>query len=135
MPLTWREKLDRPTEPKRTRLDKPFAGVPAGAVLYVSTPRELDRVLRAVPAGTTIDIATLRERLADVNDADATCPVTTSMFLRIVAEAALDDVVDGAAWEDITPFWRAIDPDSPLAGRLSCGRELLRDRRVQDTRP
>lgn len=135
MALTWREKLDKPAEPKRTRLDKPFAGVPAGSVLYVSTPRELDRILRAVPAGTRIDIATLRDQLADVNDADATCPVTTSMFLRIVAEAALDEVADGAAWDEVTPFWRAIDPDSPLAGRLSCGRELLRDRRDQDTEP
>lgn len=51
MALTWREKLDKPAEPKRTPLDKPFAAVPAGSVLYVSTPRELDRILRAVPAG------------------------------------------------------------------------------------
>jgi hypothetical protein len=132
MALTWREKLDRPAASKRTRLDKPFAGVPAGAVLYVSTPRELERVLRAVPAGTAIDVAALREQLADANDADATCPVTTSMFLRVVAEAALDEVADGAGWEDVAPFWRVIDPDSPLAGRLSCGRELLRDRRDHD---
>src|SRR5690606_24381401 len=85
-------------------------------------PRELDRILRAVPAGTTIDIATLREQLADANDADATCAATTSMFLRIVAVAAPDEVADGAAWDEVTPFWRAIDPHSPLAGRLSCGR-------------
>lgn len=133
MALTWREKLDRPVAPKRTRLEKPFAGVPAGSVLYVSTPREIEQIVRTVRPGTTIDIATLRDHLAEVNDADATCPVTTSMFLRIVAEAALDEVADGAAWEEITPFWRAIDPDSPLAGRLSCGPELLRDRRDQET--
>jgi hypothetical protein len=135
MALTWREKLGKPAGPKRTRLERPFAGVPAGSVLYVSTPRELDRLLRAVPAGTTIDIAALREQLADVNDADATCPVTTSVFTQIVAEAALDEVAVGAAWDEVTPFWRAIDPDSPLARRLRCGRQLLRDRRGQDTEP
>lgn len=135
MALTWREKLDRPDAPKRTRLEKPFAGVPAGSLLYVSTPRELDRILRAVPAGTTIDIVTLRAQLADANDADATCPVTTSMFLRIVAEAALDEVADGAAWDEVTPFWRAIDPDGRLAGRLSCGRELVRERLDQESGP
>jgi hypothetical protein len=124
MPLTWKEKLNRPQEPKRKRLDRPFAGVSAGAMLYISTPREIDVLIGALPEGETLDVP---------NNADATCPTTTAIFLRIVAEAALDQIGDGADWHDVTPFWRVIDPDGPIAGRLSCGREAVRDLRLQES--
>jgi hypothetical protein len=75
----------------------------------------------------------LRRRLAEANNADATCPTTTAIFLRIVAEAALDQIGDGADWHDVTPFWRVIDPDGPIAGRLSCGREAVRGLRLQES--
>jgi hypothetical protein len=132
MALTWHQKLERPATPKRTQLEKPFAGVHAGEMLYVSTPREIDRIVRGCPPGTTLAVTALREQLAEVNDADATCPVTTSIFLRIVAEVALVELADGAAIEDVTPFWRAIDPDAPLAGKLSCGRDFIRERRAEE---
>jgi hypothetical protein len=133
MPLTWKEKLNRPQEPKRKRLDRPFAGVSAGAMLYISTPREIDGLIGALPEGETLDVPELRRRLAEANNADATCPTTTAIFLRIVAEAALDQIGDGADWHDVTPFWRVIDPDGPIAGRLSCGREAVRDLRLQES--
>jgi hypothetical protein len=133
MPLTWKEKLNRPQEPKRKRLDRPFAGVSAGAMLYISTPREIDGLIGALPEGETLDVPELRRRLAEANNADATCPTTTAIFLRIVAEAALDQIGDGADWHDVTPFWRVIDPDGPIAGRLSCGREAVRGLRLQES--
>jgi|LakMenEpi09Aug11_1017355.scaffolds.fasta_scaffold01236_2 hypothetical protein len=133
MPLTWHEKMSRPHDPKRRRLDKPFAGVSAGAMLYISTPREIDVLIGALPEGETLDVPELRRRLAEANNADATCPTTTAIFLRIVAEAALDQIGDGADWADVTPFWRAIDPDGPIAGRLSCGRDMVRNLRLQES--
>lgn len=132
MALTWHQKLERPEAPKRTRLEKPFAGVQAGEMLYISTPREIDRIVRGCPPGTTLEMTALREQLAEADDADATCPATTSIFLRIVAEAALVELADGAAIDEIAPFWRAIDPDAPLAGKLSCGREFIRERRAEE---
>ncbi len=133
MPLTWHEKLNRRRDPKRKRLDKPFAGIPAGEMLYISTPREIDGLIGTIPEGETLDVTELRQRLAEANNADATCPTTTAIFLRIVAEVALDEIADGADWSDVTPFWRVIDPDGPIAGRLSCGREAVRDLRLQES--
>lgn len=132
MALTWHQKRDRPSEAKLTRLGKPFAGVPAGALLYVSTPREIDAIVRACPSGATMEVVDLRDRLAHANGADATCPVTTSMFLRIVAEAALEELAQGAGLDEVAPFWRVVDPDGPVAGRLSCGRRFVRDRRADE---
>jgi hypothetical protein len=103
-----------------------FAGIAPGSVLYVSTPQRLDAELRTVPPGTTTTVAQLRERLAAVNDADATCPTTTAIFLRIVAEAALEQHAAGAPLDEVTPFWRVVDPDSALARKLGCGSRLHR---------
>jgi hypothetical protein len=74
MPLTWKEKLNRPQEPKRKRLDRPFAGVSAGAMLYISTPREIDGLIGALPEGETLDVPELRRRLAEANDDDGDIP-------------------------------------------------------------
>lgn len=35
---TWASKLAKPRHIKRVLLDAPFAGVPAGAMLFVGTP-------------------------------------------------------------------------------------------------
>ncbi len=62
------------------------------------------------------EVAKMRQFLAKVHHADATCPVTTGIFLRIVAEAAYEEYLEGK--QDITPFWRVIEPDSILAKKL-----------------
>jgi len=134
-PGTWTGKLQRSRSERRTVLTAPFAGIAAGSVLYVSTPQRLDAELRRIPPGGTVTVAELRRRLADANDADATCPVTTAMFLRIVAEAALEEHASGTPLEDVTPFWRVVDPASDLASRLTCGPGFISRRRLEETQP
>jgi hypothetical protein len=63
----------------------------------------------------------MREDFAMAHKADATCPMTASIFARIAAEAALEEMEDGKPVDKITPFWRLIDAKSPIAKKLSCG--------------
>jgi hypothetical protein len=49
------------------------------------------------------------------HDADYTCPVTAGIFLRIVAEANFEKLQQGKSLEDITPFWRVVEPNSTLS--------------------
>lgn len=128
MALSPREKYDRYTTAHTKVLDAPFAGVPAGARLHISTPRDLEAQIRTIPAGTTIDVATLRAEIAARHDADATCPVTTAMYLRIVIEIALDELArDSDA--DVAPFWRVVEPDSAIARRVDGASDLIADLR------
>jgi hypothetical protein len=128
-PTDWRTRLRDGAAPRRVVLEAAFAGVPAGHTLFVPTPGLLaDRIL-AIPEGGTLEMRTLRDALARAHGADATCPVTTALFLRIVAEAAWDDLQDGTPLDRVIPFWRAIDPASPVAARLRCGPDWIRDRR------
>lgn len=127
--MTARQRLEAPSQPRRRRLRAPFAGVPAGSLLYVSTPRLLTARLRRIPVGELMSVAELRDRLAAENAADTTCPVTTAMFLRIVTEVAMADLRAGAPIEDVTPFWRVLEPDGPITARVDGAAEVVSGQR------
>ena len=101
-------------------------------VLWAATPADIAKLLTKSKPGETLSIPDLRSKIAAQMKADAACPVTTSMFLRIVAEAALEDLEAGAPADKVTPFWRAIDPNTPLAAKLSCGAAGLARLRKSD---
>lgn len=105
-------------------------GVPAGAKLLISTPTEIDAYVRAIPSGETRDVHALRADLAKRHKADTTCPMTTGIFARIMAETALEQIAAGAKETDVAPFWRLIDPKSPLAAKLTCGPDYIVHRRA-----
>ena len=126
---TWADKK-RTKPPHTVTLDKDFAGIPAGSRLLISCPVELEGYLREhVPAGTTKEIQQVRRELASLHGADATCPVSTSIFLRTVAEAAWDEIEGGKATTDVAPFWRVIDPKSPMAQKLRAGSQWIEQQR------
>lgn len=118
---TWAAKKQaRP--PHTVTLDKDFAGVPAGSRLLISCPLELEDYLRRrVPPGTTKAVQQVRRELAELHGADATCPVSTAIFLRVVAEAAWDEIEAGRPVTEVAPFWRVVEPGSPLAKKLRAG--------------
>jgi hypothetical protein len=119
--LTWQQKLQTPAAGKLAVLEKPFAGLEPGKLLWISTPAEISAYLQSIPIGETRSVATLRDELATRHGADATCPLTTGIFLRVAAEATLEQIQEGLDPEQAVPFWRVVDPASPLAKKLSCG--------------
>lgn len=125
MPRSWDQKYHGAKAAHVTVLAKPFAGVGAGEKLFIASPLLLDTRIRAIPPGRTQDPVALRAELARENGAAATCPTSTAIFLRIVAERALERLGD-----DPTPFWRVVAPESALARKLSCGPDFIRHRRA-----
>jgi len=126
MRKTWAQKRDNGREPKVVRLEKAFAGIPAGARMLVSTPREVDGLLKKIPEGRFVAPEELRRKLAAKHGADATCPVSTGIFLRIASEAAWEELQAGKDPSEVTPFWRSVQLGSPLARKLSCGEAFVR---------
>jgi hypothetical protein len=130
---TWADKK-RAKPPHTVTLDKDFAGVPAGSRLLISCPVELEDYLKKhIPPGTTKEIQQVRRELARLHGADATCPVSTAIFLRTVAEAAWDEIEGGKTAPDVAPFWRVIDPKSPLAKKLRCGGQWIEQQRLAES--
>ena len=130
MAKTWRQKLDGGRPAHVEILTKPFGGAPEGAKMLVATPRMVDEYMRNVPAGESRSVAQMRTDLARAHGAEISCPISSSIFARIAAEAALEETESGKPLSEVTPFWRVIDEGSPIAKKLSCGVELVRAQRA-----
>jgi ABC-type uncharacterized transport system ATPase subunit len=122
---TWLDKLNETKEPKIKRIDIDFADIPVGSNMLIATPKIIDKYIQEIGVGKRIDTKTLRKDLALAHNADYTCPVTTGIFLRIVAEANYEKLQQGKHVKEITPFWRVIDPNSVLAKKLTFGQDFL----------
>lgn len=123
---TWTDKLHEPKQSKIKRIETDFADIPAGSAMFIATPQLIDGYVKQLKKGAHVNIKTLRKDLALQHGADYTCPVTTGIFLRIVAEAAYENLQQGTPVSKLTPFWRVIEPDSPLAKKLSFGQDFLK---------
>jgi len=122
---SWLDKLNENKEPKIKRIDIDFADIPSGSNMLIPTPKLIDKYIQGIVVGERINIKTLRKDLAIAHNADYTCPVTTGIFLRIVAEANYEKLQEGKRFEEITAFWRVIEPDSALAKKLTFGQDFL----------
>ena len=115
---SW-EKMDEPADPQVERITKDLAGMKAGQTILIATPRIVEDYIRAIPAGQSVGLAQMRSDLAAQYDVDATCPLTSGIFLRVVAEAANEAHESGTALSDTAPVWRMIDERSPTLRKLS----------------
>ena len=87
--------------------------------MLIPNPLDVDALLRRVEKGKLITDKQIRERLARNFHADLTCPMTTGIFIRIVAEAAEEDLRNGRG--EVTPYWRVIKPDGSLNEKFPGG--------------
>ena len=131
-PKTWAEKLNIDRKPVVEKADKDFAGVKAGQMMLIPTPKIVDAYIRHIPKGKQVDVNTIREDLAAEYHAEITCPLTTGIFLRIAAEAAYEEFEKGKSINKITPFWRVIDEKSNTGKKLSFGTNFLKDQRKKE---
>ncbi len=129
---TWAEKM-RPGMKHEVKVnDKDFADIPAGHTFLIATPEIVDSYVRNIPRGRHVSIKQMREDLAAEYHAEYTCPVTSGIFLRIAAEGAYEEYLEGKTTNEIMPFWRMIDMKSPSAKKLACGVEFLKEMRQKE---
>jgi hypothetical protein len=118
-PKSWADKLKQKRAPKIVRLETDFAGIKAGSMLFVGTPMIIEDYIRKIPLADFRTIHRMRNELARKNQCDATCPVSTAIFLRMISEAAIEQLAEGKSPAEVLPFWRIIEPDSTIAKKLS----------------
>jgi hypothetical protein len=131
---SWREKIAVKKSPKCVCLEKDFAGIPKGTMLFVGTPQIVDAYIRKIPFGKTRNIRRLRADLAKAHECDTTCPVSTAIFIRMSAEAAWDDINGGVSLKKVAPFWRLVEPDSSIAKKLRAGSQWISHQRELEAR-
>ena len=132
MAKTAAERLQADKKPKQVVLDKDFAGVKKGQKLFVSTPQIVDDYIKKIPYGETRTIQRMRKEMARRRKCDASCPVSTSIFIRISAQAAIDELNQGKTMEEVTPFWRVLEPDDKISKKLNIDSEWIQFQRESE---
>lgn len=132
MAKSAKEHLNANKKEKLVVLDNDFAGVKAGKLLFVGTPQIVNKYIKKIPFGETRTIMRLRNELARKWKADATCPVSTSIFIRIAAQAAIDELNDGKDISKVTPFWRLLTSDDKITKKLTIDAEWVDQQRASE---
>ena len=97
---TVREKMNKPAE------------IVADGKLLVPAPNDVEALVKRIPKGRVMTQGELREELARAAGVEATCPLTTGIFLRLVAEASEEDAAAGKT--RVAPWWRVVRDDGRL---------------------
>jgi hypothetical protein len=129
---SWVEKLHDTRPPVVKPCDAAFADIPAGGMMLIATPLLIDAYIRQISDGKTVSVGEMRKGLALAHHAEYTCPLTTGIFLRIVSEAAYEHYLETQSLEGVTPFWRVVAPNAPLAKKLRCGKEFIEEQRKKE---
>lgn len=129
---SWSDKLHSDKKMKIKHIDKRFADIPADSNMLIATPMIFDAYIRSIPKGETRTLKAIRHALALDYHAEYTCPVTTGIFVKIVAEAAYEDYLNGTPIDQITPFWRVIDKQSSIVKKLSFDYEFIAKQRLKE---
>ena len=117
--LSWREKLERIQEPRVVRIPPKMQKRFGTGTMLIARPLDVDALIRKVPKGRLVTQAQIREQLARDCGADTACPFTTGIFVRIVAEAAEEELRAGK--KRVTPWWRVVRDDGSLNPKFPGG--------------
>lgn len=131
---TAREKLAREKQIKKVVMDKAWGGIQPGQTMLVATPLMVDAYIRGIPHGETKSIPEIRDDLAAKEGCAGTCPMSTSIFIRMVAEAALEDLSDGKPVAEVSPFWRVITSKDKMTKKLNVDPAWIDEQRHLEAR-
>src|SRR5690349_20817077 len=130
---SWIGKVNDPSKAYKVEtLDKDWTDMKKGDRMLIATPKIVDEYLRSIPTGKDVSMLTMRRDLALSHGADNACPLTTGIFLRIAAEAALEELEAGKPLKSVAPFWRVVNVKMPVAKKLSCGTEFIEKQRRKE---
>ena len=119
----WRRKLEKDDDlPRTVPVPPKWQKAHGKGSMLIARPLDVDQLVRGVRKGRLVTVRQIREQLAADHGADVTCPLTTGIFVRIVAEAAEEERAAGR--KRIAPWWRVVDEDGRLKPKLPGGGRL-----------
>lgn len=92
-----------------------------GTKMLLAPPIAYDKVMRQISNGKLITVSLIREYLAQQHGADFTDPLTSGIFVSIVAWASEQRASDKA------PYWRTLKRDGELNQKYPGGQEKQKE--------
>lgn len=108
------EKLESARPPEFVELDAAQQARWGGKTMVISTPKDIREAVRMIPEGSVATMTDLRAHLAKHHGACVACPLTTGIFLNIVAAAAEET-------GDAVPWWRVVKVNGELNPKFPGG--------------
>jgi len=116
---SWTEKLEKEQQIKIVDIPaKMVAGCGEGTML-IATPKIILRLVQQIPRGEVTTVNIIRQKLAKDYGTNTTCPMTTGIFLWIVANAMDEAKTKGA--KRIAPYWRVLKEGGKLNDKFPGG--------------
>jgi len=111
---TWRQKLeeDHPAHGKIVAVTPKMQKRFGTGTMLIPKPLDVNTLIRKVQKGKLVTVTQIMDKLAKDAHASCACPMTTGIFLRIVAEVAEEDLKSSK--KDVTPYWRVLKFDGSL---------------------
>lgn len=128
---TWREKLEKEQEPKMVNVPPKWQKRYGTGTMLIARPLDVDALIGKVQKGKLVTQTQIREKLAKDFNTDTTCPLTTGIFIRIVAETAEEDLRMGRK-NPITPYWRVVKNDGGLNEKFPGGAQAQAERLTEE---
>ena len=114
---SWEQKLDNASHPHSVTAPERWVGGVAGKTMLIPSAWELDKIVRKIPTGQTRKMSEIRAEMAKAHGADIACPMTSGIFLRMLAEYAEEQRTGGE--NDIMPYWRVTDDKGKILPKLA----------------
>ncbi len=111
-----RQRASRTIEPRIVVLTEPKGNAYPPGRMLIASPDTIAAIVQRIPRGQVLRLGDLRAALATAYDANYTCPMTTGIFLRMLAED-----VDRAGTGDDMPWWRVVRDNGALLDKLPGG--------------
>lgn len=122
-----RQRATRTIEPRIVVLTEPKGNAYPPGRMLIASPDTIAAIVQRIPRGQVLRLGDLRAALAAAHDANYTCPMTTGIFLRMLAED-----VDRAGTGDDMPWWRVVRDNGALLDKLPGGAAGQRQRLERD---
>jgi hypothetical protein len=87
--------------------------------MLISSPEEIEGEVAKIPQGHVITLTQLRDELARQHGAALTCPMTTAIFLNVVARAHVER--EEETGRPGVPWWRVLRPNGKLNDKFPGG--------------
>ena len=132
---TWAERLAESSEVDIRPVAEGRRGMTPGKLMLYPSAQMVNEAILAIPEGQAVSPKELRAQLAECYDVTYTCPVTTTMMLRVVAEAANEAHLQGVSLENMTPVWRVLDRKASAMRKLSFDTRYFLEQRAREGLP
>ncbi|MCX6009689.1 MAG: MGMT family protein [Chloroflexi bacterium] len=118
---TWRQKLEEehPEHGKVVDIPPKMQNRFGTGKMLIPKPLDINALINKIPKGKLVTVTQIREKLAKDAHANCSCPMTTGIFLRIVAEVAEEDLRSGK--REVTSYWRVLKSDGSLNEKFPGG--------------